>query len=119
DLKPQVTCGLENIEVRFRKCLVEKWGYSTSSIHLRDYSCQGTIERSDKSYIIFIIRPADGSCGGSSWNNGSVIRYTNTVYLASYSDGVIVRDEIPIDFYCDYPSNMEINLLTAISSYVV
>ncbi|PIO23405.1 hypothetical protein AB205_0048350, partial [Aquarana catesbeiana] len=38
---------------------------------------------------------------------------------ASSSDGVIVRDDIPIDFYCDYPSNMEINLLTAISSYVV
>ncbi|XP_073491121.1 uromodulin-like [Aquarana catesbeiana] len=119
DLKPQVTCGLENIEVRFRKCLVEKWGYSTSSIHLRDYSCQGIIERSDKSYITFITRPADGSCGGSRRNNGSVIRYTNTIYLASSSDGVIVRDDIPIDFYCDYPSNMEINLLTAISSYVV
>ncbi|PIO23404.1 hypothetical protein AB205_0048350, partial [Aquarana catesbeiana] len=119
DLKPQVTCGLENIEVRFSKCLVEKWGYSTSSIHLRDYSCQGIIERSDKSYITFITRPADGSCGGSRRNNGSVIRYTNTIYLASSSDGVIVRDDIPIDFYCDYPSNMEINLLTAISSYVV
>ncbi|PIO25990.1 hypothetical protein AB205_0080660, partial [Aquarana catesbeiana] len=119
DLKPQVTCGLENIEVRFSKCLVEKWGYRTSSIHLRDYSCRGIIERSDKSYIIFITRPADGSCGGSSWHNGSVISYTNTVYLASYSDGVIVRDEIPIDFHCDYPSDMEINLLTAISSYVV
>ncbi|PIO27103.1 hypothetical protein AB205_0019910, partial [Aquarana catesbeiana] len=52
-------------------------------------------------------------------NNGNVIRYTNTVYLASYSDGVIIRDEIPINFYCDYPLDMEINLLTAISSYVV
>ncbi|XP_073491124.1 uromodulin-like [Aquarana catesbeiana] len=117
DLKPQVTCGLKNIEVRFSKCLMEKWGYNTSSIHLRD--CRGIIERSNISYIAFITRPANGSCGGSSWNNGSVIKYTNTIYLASSSDGVIIRDEIPIDFYCDYPSNMEINLLTAISSYVV
>ncbi|PIO25989.1 hypothetical protein AB205_0080660, partial [Aquarana catesbeiana] len=58
-------------------------------------------------------------CPGGFYHNGSVISYTNTVYLASYSDGVIVRDEIPIDFHCDYPSDMEINLLTAISSYVV
>ncbi|XP_040211797.1 uromodulin-like, partial [Rana temporaria] len=119
DIKPQVTCGLGNIEVRFRKCLVEKRGYNTSSIHLRDYSCRGIIERSDKSYITFITRPADGSCGGSSWNDGSVIRYTNTVYLASYSDGVVIRYELPINFHCDYPSDMEINLLTAISTYVV
>ncbi|XP_040211689.1 uromodulin-like [Rana temporaria] len=119
DITPQVTCGLENIEVRFRKCLVEKWGYNTSAIHLRDYSCRGITKRSDKSYITFITRPADDSCGGSIGNDGSVIRYTNTVYLASYSDGVIVRYEIPIDFHCDYPSDMEINLLTAIGTYVV
>ncbi|PIO23295.1 hypothetical protein AB205_0065900, partial [Aquarana catesbeiana] len=65
DRKPQVTCGLGNIEVRFSKCLLEKWGYNTSAFHLRDYSCRSITERSDKNYITFITRPADGSCGGS------------------------------------------------------
>ncbi|XP_077350259.1 uromodulin-like [Lithobates pipiens] len=119
DLIPQVTCGLGNIEVRFSKCLLEKLEYSTSAFHLRDYSCRGITERSDQSYITFITRPANGSCGGSIENDGTEITYTNTVYLASQSDGVIIRDEIPIDFHCAYPLNMEINLLTAISTYVV
>ncbi|XP_077350273.1 uromodulin-like isoform X2 [Lithobates pipiens] len=119
DLTPQVTCGLGNIEVRFSKCLVEKWGYNTSSIHLKDNSCRGVTERGDKSYITFITRPANGSCGGSIGKDGTKITYTNTVYLSSQSDGVIIRDEIPIDFHCSYPSDMEINLLTAVSTYVV
>ncbi|XP_040211796.1 uromodulin-like [Rana temporaria] len=119
DLIPQVTCGLGNIEVRFSKCLMEKLEYSPSAFHMRDYSCRAITERSDQSYVTFITRPANGSCGGSIANNGNEITYTNTVYLASQSDGVIIRDEYPIDFHCSYPLNMEINLLTAISTFVV
>ncbi|KAM5152690.1 uromodulin-like [Mantella aurantiaca] len=118
-LTPQVTCGLGNIEVRFSKCLLKSLGYDTSSIHLRDNYCRGDIERLDKSYITLITGPTYGSCGGYISNDGTDITYSNTVYLPLMSDGVIIRNEYPVDFHCTYPSNMEINLLTAISSFTV
>ncbi|KAM5151610.1 uncharacterized protein ACMZJ9_009835 [Mantella aurantiaca] len=117
-LTPQVTCGLGNIEVRFSKCLLENLGYDTSSIHLRDNYCRGAIERLDKSYITLITRPTYGSCGGYNMNDGTDITYTNTVYLTAKSTGVIIRDDYAINFHCSYPSNMEINLLTAVSSFI-
>ncbi|KAM5151667.1 uromodulin-like [Mantella aurantiaca] len=117
-IKPQVVCGLENIEVRFSKCLLEKLGYDASSVHLRENYCRGITERTDKSYISLITRPAYGSCGGYTMNDGNDITYTNTVYLTAASDGVIIRDEYPISFQCSYPLNMEISLLTAVSSYI-
>ncbi|XP_077350270.1 uromodulin-like isoform X2 [Lithobates pipiens] len=118
DLTPQVTCGLEKIEVRFGKCLLEKLGYNTSSLHLRDYSCRGITERRDKRYITFITPPKNGECGAIARNNGTVILYTNTVYLTPNSDKGENRDAYSIDFRCFYPSGVEINLPTAVGADV-
>ncbi|XP_077350274.1 uromodulin-like [Lithobates pipiens] len=116
DLTPQVTCGLEKIEVRFGKCLLEKLGYNTSSLHLRHHSCRGITERRDKRYMTFITWPAHGQCGGLIRNNETVLTYTNTVYLTPNSDKGENRAPYPIDFHCSYPSDMEINLPTAVST---
>ncbi|XP_072272969.1 uromodulin-like [Pyxicephalus adspersus] len=116
-IKPQVICGLDNIEVTFSKCLLEKLGYDTSHFHLRDNSCQGIINKKDKTYISLISRLTNGDCGGNLSYTENEVTYTNTVYLTPKSDGVIIRNEYPIDFHCTYPSNMEISLLTAIGSF--
>ncbi|XP_068103358.1 uromodulin-like [Hyperolius riggenbachi] len=117
-IKPQVTCGLEYIEVLLSRCLLEKLGYNSSSIYLKDNSCRGVILRKDKSYISLITKPTNGYCSGILWNNGSEMTYKNTVYLSAVYDGVIKRGDYSIDFHCTYPRNMTVNLISGISPIV-
>ncbi|KAM9330278.1 uromodulin-like [Gastrophryne carolinensis] len=117
--QPQVTCDLNNIGVTLSKCLLEKLGYNSSSIHLRDTSCRGAIESRDKSYITIMARPQKGYCGAQMWYEEGVIRYENAVYLARPNEGVIIKDEQPINISCSYPLNMEIILLSGISPLTV
>ncbi|XP_068103348.1 uromodulin-like [Hyperolius riggenbachi] len=114
---PQVSCSLDYIKVTLSKCLLEQLGYETSSVHLRDNSCRGTIERGDKLYITLVTLPVKGHCGAQVSNNGSVYTYINTVYLTLQSPGPITKRNYSIDFNCSYPLNMEIMLISTINSF--
>ncbi|XP_068103350.1 uromodulin-like [Hyperolius riggenbachi] len=117
-LTPQVSCGQQNIKVRFSKCLVEKLGYHSSSVQLRDSSCKAIIERENESYLTLETRPEKGHCGTQTSMRGNNITYVNTAYLTSHnSEGMLVINEFSVDFSCTYPLNMETNLLSGISSF--
>ncbi|XP_069841012.1 uromodulin-like [Dendropsophus ebraccatus] len=56
-------CRLDQIKVTFRKCLLERMGYNSSSLHLRDGNCEGVIERTNGSYVVITTMPVNGHCG--------------------------------------------------------
>uniref|UniRef100_A0A8C5Q3N6 ZP domain-containing protein n=1 Tax=Leptobrachium leishanense TaxID=445787 RepID=A0A8C5Q3N6_9ANUR len=113
---PSVTL-LENIFFVFLsnlfKCLLDRSGYDTSTIHLRDYSCMANIEREDISYI------KNYNVALSSLQvNESHITYMNTLYIKPKGDGIIQRGEVKVGFSCSYPLNMAVSLWIAVNPFV-
>ncbi|XP_068102776.1 uromodulin-like [Hyperolius riggenbachi] len=121
-LSPQVECQISEIRVTFGRCLLERLGYNTSMIRLRDRQCTAFVERANLSYSVSAISvpPRDGYCGGEISGNETedMIIYRNTIYLIPNYDGIIERDPYPINFYCAFPVDMEVSLLTAVNPFI-
>ncbi|KAM4631553.1 uromodulin-like [Discoglossus pictus] len=117
-LSPDLICGSNQIRLSYSKCLLERLGYDTTTIHLKDNSCTSFIEREDISKVKMIMIPRNGSCGAYLHVNESHITYINTVYLSPKSDAVIKRNEALINFYCSYPKNMEVSLWVAVNPMI-
>ncbi|XP_075422144.1 uromodulin-like isoform X2 [Ascaphus truei] len=115
---PELVCGINQIKLSYSKCQLEKMGYDTSAIHLRDHSCTSFIERDEKSYVTIEMLPRSGYCGAQFQTNASHLTYINTVYLIPKSDGLIKRSEAHVNFYCAYPMNMEVSLWIAVTPLV-
>ncbi|KAM4632530.1 uncharacterized protein O3C94_019060 [Discoglossus pictus] len=110
-------CELSQIKLSFSKCQLERMGYDTSTIHLRDTSCTSFIERGEKSYSTIVTLPRNGSCGSEFIANETHLTYRNTMYVSQLSNG-FPGSEDHVDFYCSYPRNMEVALLTAVNPWV-
>uniref|UniRef100_A0A8C5Q2Z8 Uromodulin n=1 Tax=Leptobrachium leishanense TaxID=445787 RepID=A0A8C5Q2Z8_9ANUR len=113
-LSPNLECGSSQIKLSYSKCLLDRSGYDTSTIHLRDYSCMANIEREDISYVRIDMLPRSGSCGV----NESHITYMNTLYIKPKGDGIIQRGEVKVGFSCSYPLNMAVSLWIAVNPFV-
>ncbi|KAM4697755.1 uncharacterized protein WCC33_013356 [Rhinophrynus dorsalis] len=60
---PDLTCGSQVIRLSYSKCLLERMGSDTSTIHLRDSSCKAFTERAHISLVAIEMLPKKGHCG--------------------------------------------------------
>ncbi|XP_053550225.1 uncharacterized protein LOC128641725 [Bombina bombina] len=114
----ELVCDSNLIKISYSRCLLERMGYDTSTIHLNDYSCMSVIERGYMSKVKIEMIPRQGSCGAQLHVNDTHITYGNTVYLSPKSNGLIKRHEALINFYCSYPKNMDVSLWVAVNPII-
>ncbi|XP_053326744.1 uromodulin-like [Spea bombifrons] len=117
-LMPELKCGSNQIILSYSKCILERNGFDTSTIHLRDRSCTSYTERWDKSYVRIEMLPRSGSCGAQLLVNQSHLTYANTLYISPKTDGIIQRSEVRVNFSCSYPLNMEVSLWIAVNPFI-
>ncbi|XP_069841014.1 uromodulin-like [Dendropsophus ebraccatus] len=109
-------CRLDQIKVTLRKCLLERMGYSRSSLHLRDGNCEGVIERTDSSYVA-ITMPVNSDCGAYHEVNQTHWTYRNVVYMSPESVDYIAVD-YTVNVSCSYVINMETVLWLMANSFI-
>ncbi|OCT61622.1 hypothetical protein XELAEV_18047650mg, partial [Xenopus laevis] len=112
---PELTCSTSLMKLSYSKCLLEKMGMDTLTIHLRDNGCKGYIEREDIQMVKIDMVPQRGFCGGQIKVNATHFTYINTVYVSPKSDDMIQRGEIALEVFCSYERNMQVSLWTAIN----
>ncbi|OCT64259.1 hypothetical protein XELAEV_18045361mg [Xenopus laevis] len=112
---PKLTCSTSLMRLSYRKCLLEKMGMDTSTVHLKDNGCKAYIEREDMQMVKIDMVPQRGFCGGQIKVNATHFTYINTVYVSPKSDEMIQRGEIALEVFCSYERNMQVSLWTAIN----
>ncbi|KAM4632531.1 uncharacterized protein O3C94_019061 [Discoglossus pictus] len=111
-------CGLNKIKLSFSKCQLERMGYDTSTVHLRDGSCTGSVERGNGSYVTFTISPKLDNCSGVYVENETDSTYVNSLFITQKSSSKIKGGLRIVHFNCSYPKNTENNVPTAITPTV-
>ncbi|XP_069841011.1 uromodulin-like [Dendropsophus ebraccatus] len=118
NLYPDLVCGSSQIELTYSKCTLERMGYDTSSIYLKDRMCRGLISREEKSYVKIRMSPRYGYCGAELKINKTHVTYANSVYLSQQFHDTIQRNPAIVNFYCSYPLDMEVSLWTALNPVI-
>ncbi|XP_069841013.1 uromodulin-like [Dendropsophus ebraccatus] len=111
-------CRLNQMKMTFRKCLLERMGYSSSSLHLRDGNCESVIERTDRSYVAISTVPVSGHCGTYQEVNQTHWTYTNVIYLSPKSSSANGIFNYTVNFSCSYVKNMETLLWLSADTFI-
>ncbi|XP_030611107.1 IgGFc-binding protein [Archocentrus centrarchus] len=97
-----ITCVSSSGTMSLSRCQLFEAGFHSSSLHLRDESCKGTLENGR---LVFRFNNDDQLCGTTLRSNGTHFSYENTISGdVDPHDGLISREKsIHLHFSCDYP----------------
>ncbi|KAM4632020.1 uromodulin-like [Discoglossus pictus] len=119
NLRPNLTCGNQEIRASFKKCQLKYLNLNTEKIHLTDSRCIGVPDYNDTTTISVISLLKAGVCGNEFIKSGNNVIYRNTIYLSlnanSSSSG---EDVATITYSCVYPLDMQITLETTLNPFV-
>ncbi|XP_063788830.1 uromodulin-like [Pseudophryne corroboree] len=116
DLRPELTCGNQEIKATFLQCHLEKFKLNTKNVHLRDSSCTGFSDFNRTKIIAVLSVLKNGVCGNELVNNKTHIIYKNTIYL-SMDSSLGGEDIVSIDYSCVYPLDIQLSLATALQPF--
>ncbi|XP_053550738.1 uromodulin-like [Bombina bombina] len=119
NLRPNLSCGNQEIKVSFRKCLLKQLNLKPESIHLIDGNCTGIPEYNSTNIISVVSPLKTGACGNTLIKNASSLIYRNTIYLSLDTNSSIGgEDVVSITYSCVYPLDIGITLETALNPFV-
>ncbi|XP_056392642.1 uromodulin-like [Hyla sarda] len=115
DIRPELSCGDQEIKASFQKCQLEKFNLDASKIHLKDSSCRGFNDFNVTNIITVASLLKKGVCGNELVSNGSSVIYKNTIYLSLNTNSSLGgEDVLSIGISCVYPLDMQLSLETAL-----
>ncbi|XP_053722445.1 IgGFc-binding protein-like [Synchiropus splendidus] len=109
-----ITCDSSSGTMSVSRCQLFEAGYHSSSLHLRDASCNGTIQ---DGRLVFNYNNDDQICGTTLRSNGTHFIYKNTIQSDSLPlDAVISRERgIRLHFCCEYPLSQALSMSVGIN----
>ncbi|XP_067378941.1 uncharacterized protein [Channa argus] len=92
-------CGPNSASLTLVGCLLEEKGVDYSALHLFDPACKGEID--EQTHMVTFTYDNIDTCGTEVTANGSQVIYTNAITnLKSYTDVIVRRDQVYINFTC-------------------
>ncbi|XP_041672056.1 alpha-tectorin-like [Cheilinus undulatus] len=109
-----ITCASSTGSMSLSRCQLFEAGFDLSALHLRDHSCNGTIQ---DGRLIFNFDNADHKCGTVLRSNGTHFIYENNVKGdVDPHEGLISRKmSLNLAFCCDYPLTQDLSMTMGIN----
>ncbi|XP_044035416.1 IgGFc-binding protein [Siniperca chuatsi] len=97
-----ITCVSSSGTMSLSRCQLFEAGFHSSALHLRDESCNGTLQ---DGRLVFHFNNEDQLCGTALRSNGTHFIYENTIQGdVDPHEGLISREKsIHLHFSCEYP----------------
>ncbi|KAK2820377.1 hypothetical protein Q5P01_023336 [Channa striata] len=97
-----ITCVSSSGTMSLSRCQLFEAGFHASSLHLRENSCNGTLQ---DGRLVFHFNNDDQQCGTVLRSNGTHFLYENAIQGdVDPHDGLISREKsIHLEFCCEYP----------------
>ncbi|XP_069478896.1 uromodulin-like [Ambystoma mexicanum] len=117
---PAVDCRGDVMTVSISKCLLERFQYSASNMHLLGNSteCSGVtyVDIVNNERMLFKqVLIQNGYCGTTFSVNGGMVTFTNALYIPpNLTLPTIISSALNIPFSCTYNMTMQTSLLTAL-----
>ncbi|CAI5658937.1 unnamed protein product [Oreochromis niloticus] len=104
-----ITCVSSSGTISLSRCQLFEAGFHSDALHLRDETCNGTLE---DGRLLFHFNNDDQLCGTMLRSNGTHFSYENTISGDVDShDGLISREKsIHLHFSCDYPLTQALSM---------
>ncbi|XP_059181102.1 alpha-tectorin-like [Centropristis striata] len=97
-----ITCVSSSGTMSVSRCQLFEAGFHSSTLHLRDDSCNGTIQ---DGRLVFHFNNGDQLCGTVLRSNGTHFMYENTIQgdVDSHEEIISREKSIHLHFCCEYP----------------
>ncbi|XP_026018809.1 alpha-tectorin-like [Astatotilapia calliptera] len=104
-----ITCVGRSGTISLSRCQLFEAGFHSDALHLRDESCNGTLE---EGRLVFHFNNDDQLCGTMLRSNGTHFSYENTISGdVDPHDGLVSREKsIHLHFSCDYPLTQALSM---------
>uniref|UniRef100_UPI0037E75E0D alpha-tectorin-like isoform X3 n=1 Tax=Semicossyphus pulcher TaxID=241346 RepID=UPI0037E75E0D len=104
-----ITCVSSSATMSLSRCQLFEAGFHPSTLHLRDHSCNGTIQNGR---LVFNFNNEDHLCGTNLRSNGTHIIYENTIRGNVDTHGGVISREKNLDlaFCCNYPLSQALSM---------
>ncbi|XP_029427722.1 uromodulin-like isoform X1 [Rhinatrema bivittatum] len=114
---PIIQCLSGKISLSVSRCQLEKSGYNSTGLHLLEPSCTGAREIiNNQAEIVLTANATTGACGNLVMLNNSheIISNVLSIPAGVLWNGIIVNNNVNLNFSCVYPLSMQLTLNTAI-----
>ncbi|XP_069478935.1 uromodulin-like isoform X2 [Ambystoma mexicanum] len=101
------------------KCQLERSGYNSENLHLRDPTCMGNnnvIDVNANATVVVATNTTSTLCGNTLTVNGTHATYSNQLLIPARvsQSGLVLRQNYTYNVSCSYPLNMSVALATAL-----
>ncbi|XP_028285774.1 alpha-tectorin-like [Parambassis ranga] len=109
-----ITCVSSSGTMTVSRCQLFEAGFPSSALHLRDDSCNATLQNGQ---LVFHFDNDDNLCGTVLRSNGTHFMYENTIQGQVDSHGGIIsrKRNIELQFCCNYPLNQALSMAVGIN----
>ncbi|XP_069478922.1 uromodulin-like [Ambystoma mexicanum] len=113
---PIVQCLSGQMKISEGKCQLEKSGFNSDNLHLRDPTCIGTDMINGIAKVVVSTNTSSSLCGNTLTVNGTHATYSNQLLIPARvsQSGIISKHNYTYNVYCSYPLNMSVSLATAL-----
>nr|XP_040032004.1 alpha-tectorin-like [Gasterosteus aculeatus aculeatus] len=104
-----ITCDSSSATMSVSRCQLFEDGFPSSALHLRDATCNGTLQGGR---LVFQFDNKDQLCGTALTSNGTHFLYKNSIQGdVDPRKGLISRQrKIQLGFCCEYPLNHSVSM---------
>uniref|UniRef100_A0A669CE63 Uncharacterized protein n=1 Tax=Oreochromis niloticus TaxID=8128 RepID=A0A669CE63_ORENI len=109
-----ITCASSSGTMSVSRCQLFEAGFHSDALHLRDESCNGTLEYGR---LVFHFDNDNHLCGTALRSNGTHFMYENTIQGVVDPHGSLISRQrsISLRFCCEYPLNQALSMAVGIN----
>uniref|UniRef100_A0A8C5PRV9 ZP domain-containing protein n=1 Tax=Leptobrachium leishanense TaxID=445787 RepID=A0A8C5PRV9_9ANUR len=116
---PVIDCSGGKLKVSLKKCQLEISLFNSSSLHLNDNTCVGTVVNENNiNNIVLTSTLSTAACGNILTVNTSHITYSNTLVIKAKRRTIITRNDFNVKVSCSYPVSATVKLNTTLNPVV-
>ncbi|XP_069478921.1 uromodulin-like [Ambystoma mexicanum] len=115
---PIVQCLSGQMKISEGKCQLERSGFNSENLHLRDPTCKGidVIDVNANATVVVATNTTSTLCGNTMTANTTHVTYSNQLLIPARvsQSGLVLRQNYTYNVSCSYPLNMSVDLATAL-----
>ncbi|XP_069478928.1 uromodulin-like isoform X2 [Ambystoma mexicanum] len=110
--EPTVQCLSGHMRLNVSKCQLDRSGYNSDDLHLRDPTCVGVQVVDGIAMVIISTNTSSSVCGNSLTVNATHMTYSNALIIPAkvYDNGIVTRLNTSYNVSCSYPLSMPVSL---------
>ncbi|XP_069478923.1 uromodulin-like [Ambystoma mexicanum] len=116
---PIVQCLSGQMKISEGKCQLERSGFNSDNLHLRDPTCKGidVIDVNANATVVVATNTTSTLCGNTLTVNGTHATYSNQLLIPARvsQSGLVSKQNFTYNISCSYPLNMSVTLLTTLT----